>query len=172
MKLLIRLGFNLGFLPIFHFPVRRARFPLPVLRLSNIQNPDERLQTIDDGRWRKSEKRRRYAFAFLSHNPVQALIDCASIGRSPSNLMGSWYRIIFTYFPKKSTASIICTFGQVAAQNCQFFFYPRSVLQANLNNKITTWNYALLKFLDVNKVNAVSIYFSVSQLLKCFNQIY
>ena len=43
MKLLIRLGFNLGFLPIFHFPVRRARFPLPVLRLSNIQNPDERL---------------------------------------------------------------------------------------------------------------------------------
>ena len=42
MKLLIRLGFNLGFLPIFHFPVRRARFPLPVLRFSNIQTPDER----------------------------------------------------------------------------------------------------------------------------------
>ena len=133
MKLLIRLGFNLGFLPIFHFPIRRARFPLPVLRLTNIQNPDERLQTIDDGRWRKSEKRRRYAFAFLSHNPGQALIDCASI---IFGIIRHHEDNFHLNFPKKSTASIICTFGWFAAQNCQFFFYPRSVLQANLSNKI------------------------------------
>ena len=32
MKLLIGLGFKLGFVPIFHFLVHRACSPLPVLR--------------------------------------------------------------------------------------------------------------------------------------------
>ena len=36
MDLLIELGFRLGFIPIFHFPVPRARFPLPVPPVSNI----------------------------------------------------------------------------------------------------------------------------------------
>ena len=133
MRLLIRLGSNLGFLPIFHFLVRRARFPLPVLRFSNIQNPDERFQTIDNGRLRKSEKRRRYEFASLSHNPVQGLMDCASI---IFGIIRHHENNFHLNSPKKSTTSIICTFGWFAAQNCQFFFYPRSVLQANLSNKI------------------------------------
>ena len=36
MKLLIGLGFKWSFVSIFHFPVPRARFPLPVPRFSNI----------------------------------------------------------------------------------------------------------------------------------------
>ena len=36
MELLIGLVFRLGFVPIFHFPVPRDRFPLPVPRVSNI----------------------------------------------------------------------------------------------------------------------------------------
>ena len=35
MELLIGLVFRLGFVPIFHFPVPRDRFPLPVARVSN-----------------------------------------------------------------------------------------------------------------------------------------
>ena len=37
MKLLIGLGFELGFVPIFHFPVSRIGSLLPVLRSSNIR---------------------------------------------------------------------------------------------------------------------------------------
>ena len=36
MELLIGLVFRLGFVPIFHFPVPRDRFPLPIPRFSNI----------------------------------------------------------------------------------------------------------------------------------------
>ena len=36
MELLIGLVFRLGFVPIFHFPVPRDRFPLPVPCVSNI----------------------------------------------------------------------------------------------------------------------------------------
>ena len=36
MELLIALVFRLGFVPIFHFPVPRDRFPLPIPRVSNI----------------------------------------------------------------------------------------------------------------------------------------
>ena len=35
MELLIGLVCRLGFVPIFHFPVPRDRFPLPVPRVSN-----------------------------------------------------------------------------------------------------------------------------------------
>ena len=38
MKLLIGLGFELGFVPIFHFPVPRIGSPLPVPRSSNIHH--------------------------------------------------------------------------------------------------------------------------------------
>ena len=37
MKLLIGLGFELGFVPIFHFPVSRIGSLLPVSRSSNIR---------------------------------------------------------------------------------------------------------------------------------------
>ena len=37
MKLLIGLGFELGFVSIFHFPVPRIGSPLPVPRSSNIR---------------------------------------------------------------------------------------------------------------------------------------
>ena len=36
MELLIGLVCRLGFVPIFHFPVPRDRFPLPVPRVSNM----------------------------------------------------------------------------------------------------------------------------------------
>ena len=36
MELLIGLVFRLGFVPIFHFPVPRDRFPLPIPHVSNI----------------------------------------------------------------------------------------------------------------------------------------
>ena len=59
--------------------------------------------------------------------------------------------IIFIYFGKKSTASIICTFWcNFAVQKLSFIehatnvFGPRSVLQANLSNEfiylsVVTW---------------------------------
>ena len=37
MKILIALGFKLGFVPIFHFPLPHCRFPTPVHRFSYIQ---------------------------------------------------------------------------------------------------------------------------------------
>ena len=56
--------------------------PFPVLVASKPRRAilDDRsygLLTIDDGG--KAKNDRRYTFAFLSHNPFQALIDCASV---------------------------------------------------------------------------------------------
>ena len=41
MKLLTGLGFELGFVPIFHFPVSRIGSPLPVSRSGNIRKGTE-----------------------------------------------------------------------------------------------------------------------------------
>ena len=53
---------------------------------------------------------------------ARPLIDCASI---IFGIIRHHENNFHLNFPKKSTASIICTFGWFAAQNCQFFFYGR-----------------------------------------------
>ena len=69
IKLLIRLGFKLGFFPVFIFPfaVFVSHSPFSVLVTSKPQTNDSRRWTMDDGG--KAKNDRRNAFAFLSHNP-------------------------------------------------------------------------------------------------------
>ena len=115
------------------------------------------------------------------------------------------YERTFHRYSERSTASIICTFGEFCSSELSFIdhatncYGPRSVLQANLSNKINilsaywhihgTWTKTLFHRLNAcallarlpkmasmtasaySEVHVFAIFLIVAQLLKCSYQI-